>query len=424
MNYYELMKAAAIAGSGGGSPAPAPALIEKSVTQNGTYSAQDDEADGYSAVTVNVPTGGGGQSANDVNFRDYDGTIVASYSAANFAALAALPENPTHDGLTAQGWNWALSDAKTYVAAHGKLEIGQMYTTTDGKTRIHIELTEGRLEPVLGLGVNGSVDIDWGDGSEHTTLTGTDVDVYVSTSPHTYHAAGKYVIALTITGAAQFLMNSKACGLLMKNGLNAAESRCYANAIKKICIGNNMTSIGSGALINCYLLSAVTLPDSVTSIGESAFQDCNSLSSVTIPDGVTSIGSNAFFNCYSLRTVTLPDGVTSIGDYTFYYCYSLAFITIPDSVTSIEAYAFQNCNSLSVATIPDGVTDIEIYAFSGCYGLAKIFFCSDTPPTVSNSNAFSGIPTDCKIYVPHGSLSAYTSNRDYPDSSTYTYIEY
>ncbi|MBO7275414.1 MAG: hypothetical protein J6V15_03465, partial [Clostridia bacterium] len=115
MNYYELMKAAAIAGSGGGTPTPPPVLIEKSVTQNGTYSAEEDDADGYSAVTVNVPTGGESQPVNDVNFRDYDGTIVASYSAADFAELAALPENPTHDGLTAQGWNWALSDAKTYV---------------------------------------------------------------------------------------------------------------------------------------------------------------------------------------------------------------------------------------------------------------------------------------------------------------------
>jgi len=34
-------------------------LINKIVTANGTYSASDDSADGYSSVTVNVPTGGG-----------------------------------------------------------------------------------------------------------------------------------------------------------------------------------------------------------------------------------------------------------------------------------------------------------------------------------------------------------------------------
>lgn len=36
-----------------------PTLITKSITQNGTYDASADNADGYSSVTVNVPSGGG-----------------------------------------------------------------------------------------------------------------------------------------------------------------------------------------------------------------------------------------------------------------------------------------------------------------------------------------------------------------------------
>lgn len=42
----------AISGGGGST------LIAKSITANGTYNATDDSADGYSQVTVNVPTGG------------------------------------------------------------------------------------------------------------------------------------------------------------------------------------------------------------------------------------------------------------------------------------------------------------------------------------------------------------------------------
>ena len=68
-------------------------LIEKSITENGTYNASDDEANGYSSVTVNVS--GGGASGTDVIFYDYDGTIVASYSTADFANLSAMPDNPT-----------------------------------------------------------------------------------------------------------------------------------------------------------------------------------------------------------------------------------------------------------------------------------------------------------------------------------------
>ena len=32
----------------------------------------------------------------DVTFYDYDGTIVASYTAADFANLSAMPANPTY----------------------------------------------------------------------------------------------------------------------------------------------------------------------------------------------------------------------------------------------------------------------------------------------------------------------------------------
>lgn len=38
---------------------PSPTLITKTITENGTYDAEDDNADGYSEVTVNVSGGGG-----------------------------------------------------------------------------------------------------------------------------------------------------------------------------------------------------------------------------------------------------------------------------------------------------------------------------------------------------------------------------
>lgn len=40
-------------------PTPSPTLITKSITANGTYNASSDSADGYSSVTVSVPSGSG-----------------------------------------------------------------------------------------------------------------------------------------------------------------------------------------------------------------------------------------------------------------------------------------------------------------------------------------------------------------------------
>ena len=64
----------------------------------------------------------------------------------------------------------------------------------------------------------------------------------------------------------------------------------------------------------------ITIGDSVTSIGNSAFRGCISLTSVTIPNSVTTIGNSAFSGCSSLTSVTIPNSVTTIGEYTFRIC--------------------------------------------------------------------------------------------------------
>ena len=419
-----------------------------SVTTNGTYTAPSGEA--YSPVTVNVSGGGGTTpvSPKAVNFIDYDGTVLYSYSESDALALTDLPANPSHSGLTAQGWNWTLAQIKSQLAAMPgtPVWVGQMYITDDGKTRIYCHFETGRLAPYLGLGVNGTVEVDWGDGSSTDTLTGTSLTT-ATTVLHTYSETGDYTITLTVeSGSFAFFGATNAAHILKKSTATTANiNRVYANAVQRVELGAN-ANIDRRAFWSCYSLTSITIPDGVTSIGTNAFQYCNSLASITIPDGVTSIGSDAFNGCYSLASITIPDGVTSIGSdafngcysltsitipdsvtnidrRAFYICYSLASITIPDGVTSIGSNAFNGCYSLASITIPDGVTSIDANAFGNCYGLGEMHFLPTAPPAVANSNAFSNVQTDCKIYVPAGSLAAYTSATNYPSSSTYTYIE-
>ena len=235
-------------------------------------------AEGVSIFGVTgTHSGGGGASANAVNFRDYDGTIVQSYSAEDFAALTAMPNNPSHDGLTAQGWNWTLAKAKTYVAKYGRLEIGQMYITDDGKTRVYIHLEQGRTSPMLGCCPNGTVDVDWGDGTAHDTLTGTSTSTVKWTSNHTYAAPGDYVIKLTVTGSMGFYGSNSGnqySGLLRYTSSGDSRNYVYRSAIQRVEIGSSVTSIAYYAFYNCYGLASVTIPDGVTSIGGYAFQGC------------------------------------------------------------------------------------------------------------------------------------------------------
>ena len=370
---------------------------------------------GDKVVSVNnqllsAPNGGGTTpgAPGDITFYDYDGTIVTSWTLAELATKTALPDYPSHEGLTCQGWNWSLADLKT---TNRKMNVGAMYITDDGKTRIYIRLEEGRTSPMLGVCPNGTVTVDWGDGTTPDTLTGTDTTVVKWTPNHAYAAPGEYVIKLTVDGTMGFYgtaTSNQYSAILRYSSASDNRNYVYRNSIEKIELGSSVTSIASNAFYNCYSLASIIIPDGVTSIESNAFRHCYSLTSITIPDSVTSIANIAFSACYSLPSITIPDSVTSIADNAFSTCYSLLSITIPNSVTSIANNAFGYCYSLASITIPNGVTKIESVAFSNCYSVAFYDFSNHTSvPTLSNTNAFGSIAADCQIRVPAALVNAW-----------------
>ena len=337
----------------------------------------------------------------DITFYDYDGTIVASWTLEELATKTALPDYPSHEGLTCQGWNWSLADLK---ATNRKMNVGAMYITDDGKTRIYIRLEEGRTSPMLGVCPNGTVTVDWGDGTTPDTLTGTDTMTIKWTPNHAYAAPGQYVITLTVDGTMGFygfVSNSQYGTILRYSSGSDVRNHVYKNSVQKIEIGSGVTGIGYYTFYGCYSLASITIPNGVTNIGPQAFYACYSLASITIPNSITGIGQQAFYGCYSLASITIPNGVTSIEGFAFYDCYSLASITIPNGVTSIEGNAFNKCYSLASITIPNDVTSIGESAFQNCYGVAFYDFSNHTSvPTLANTNAFDNIPADCQIRVP------------------------
>ena len=364
--------------------------------------------DGFVIAIQAIQTGGGTTpgSPGDITFYDYDGTIVTSWTLEELATKTALPDYPSHEGLTCQGWNWSLADLKT---TNRKMNVGAMYITDDGKTRIYIRLEEGRTSPMLGVCPNGTVTVDWGDETTPDTLTGTSTTAVKWTPNHAYAAPGEYVIKLTVDGTMGFYGDLGSGGAILRHSSgNDNRNSVYRNSVQKIEIGNGVTNIRQNAFNTCYSLVSITIPNSITSIGESIFNTCSSLSSITIPNSVTSIGNSAFYNCSSLSSITIPNSVTSIGTATFNGCYSLSPITIPDSVTSILQQAFSRCYSLSSITIPDSVASIASSTFYNCYSVAFYDFSNHTSvPTLAGTNAFSNIPADCQIRVPASLVDAW-----------------
>lgn len=118
-------------------------------------------------------------------------------------------------------------------------------------------------------------------------------------------------------------------------------------------------------------------------------------------EGVTSIGDHAFYYCSELTSITMPDSIMKIGTYAFMGCIKLASVVIPSGVTSINTYVFYGCTALISIVMPSGVTGIASHAFYRCSGLELLDFRSATSvPTLTNQNAFSSVPSTCKVVIP------------------------
>ena len=388
-----------------------------------------------------IPSGGGDINPvprKDVNFYDYDGTLLHSYTVEEAQALTALPDLPSHNGLICQGWNWTLEQIKS---ENSKVNVGAMYTTDDGKTRIYIHLENGRTSPKLSLGVNGTVGIDWGDGTT-SELTGTNKRTRVFTDSHNYASAGDYVITLTVSGEMSFL-GPPYYAFICADNSSGDINKVYSNAVQRIEIGDSgSVEIGSYAFYHCTSLSNITIPASVLDIGRIAFAHCYSLSGITIPTSVnlirdsqfayctllsnisiplsvTTFEQHAFWHCYKLSSRVIPSSVTKLYSGVFYMCHSLSRIVNMSSITEIPTECFLNCSSLTSVTVPSSVTKIGMNAFKNCYGVAYYDFSKHTSIPTLGSNAFVGIASDCKILVPASLVDAWKSSTNWSAYADY-----
>lgn len=306
------------------------------------------------------------QENNPIRFFDYDGTIVASYT----EVPESLPLNPTHEGLTAQGWNWTLEDIATQFESTGACDIGQMYVTDDGKTRIYITVSDQTKSFWLGFSLNGTVSIDWGDGSENSNMTKTS---YIKVH-HEYATAGSYVISIEVKSGEFAFYNQTSSYTMLLGKYELTDDYYnypYGGCVTAIELGNNV-NIRNYAFSKLFNMKSITIPNSVTGIYRLAFENCCALEFVTLPNNVTYIDSNIFDNCYSLKSVAIPNSVPCISGYMFHNCYALESIIIPNSASTINPYAFQNCYSLKSVTIPNNLQNIKNNVFQSCYALKSI----------------------------------------------------
>lgn len=367
----------------------------------------------------------------DVVFIDYDGTIVATYTKSDFLNLESLPSNPTHSGLTAQGWNWTLADAKTFVQTYGFLTIGQNYKTDDDCTRLYYTCDDNTFGNNVKIGfdvISGTVTIDWGDGTATSTTSGTGNKGY----DHLYAEKGNYIITLKRNNNATY-----------KLGYSGSTLRYFLEGV-----GSNNSD---KSWVAAYGFTKCELSDGVTGAHKSAFAGASNLKIISVPlsfvstDGTTGLGAPVVawilppsFSIYnsagfsgsvkyiSFNTITFSN-TSSIGTAVLLGCTGVdmfagyvgtntlapgfsstnnRYYVQAGTYTTVRGYTGRYGRFMKKVVIPASVTTINAYAFLDYRG--TLYLLPTTPPTLDNTNAINMFDKICVPYSSdHSILDAY-----------------
>ena len=360
-------------------------------------------------------SGGGSEvEEKDVCFWDYDGTLVATYSAVEFANLTNTPNNPSHEGLIAEGWNWSLEDAKTYVADYGCIDIGQMYRTASGKTEVDITIPDVNFKLYMFLSKYsfGTITVDWGDNSPIETYT-SETYLYL---PHVYSLAGNYTIMIDGLNNSTYRLrgSTSSCGFMQDAAVFSSGTRA-ANCVTAIRMGVR-GECQTGAFYKCSNIRYVTLystDDYSYSLSEGVFSRCTSLKHVTIPNGVYDLQSYTFQNS-GIQSVSLPVSSRFTNNRTglFSDCRSLKRCCIPPDSLVLPGAIFSGCRALKKVVIPNSITTFSGGSwFTYCDSLTELHLPNSiTTISAGQGFAYSGI---YKTNIPTGLSSLPASMFDY-----------
>lgn len=453
-------------------------LVDNLTTKGITGLTGDETFTELVPEVLNIPSGGGTTEVEekDVNFYDYDGKLLYSYTKSQFLALESMPENPTHEGLTAQGWNWTLSQAKEFITNADFLDIGQIYITDDDKTRIYINaFSKGYLTPYIGIMPisEATVTINWGDGNED--IETISASTYFS---HVYSTTGKYIISIStnnvnyrILGFLNSSIPSQSRALIFSGETNYA-NYIYAQYVEKFEMGKNVGFIGS-IFTNCINLKSITLCNSGYELGaDNLFESNKGLKHVNFPAlcshllkmsilknsniETVSIGyQNSFLNsqCFEYSNLRKVSGyfnsmdsycfrnsknlqkisiciLGGIGQGLFSQCSNLKKIDFnnfgKNEFTTnfpISSNALMSCISLLEVIMNPKINNISDNAFNNCRNVLLYDFRMYTQiPTLSNVNVFSYNNDNYKIVVPDDLYDDWIVTSNWSDSTIVNHI--
>lgn len=151
---------------------------------------------------------------------------------------------------------------------------------------------------------------------------------------------------------------------------------------------------GAAPFYKCSKLRRISLGQSITSIPARAFSGCTALETVDIPKTVTSIGDYCFESCRKLKTFIFPEGLERISNGAFSDT-ALEYVDIPKSCTIFGTQVFFKTNIRigifrSVTDVTDNlITCINPGQYSKCHSGIFIFGDVDNPVTSYQASDWS-----------------------------------
>ncbi|MDE7182036.1 MAG: leucine-rich repeat domain-containing protein [Clostridia bacterium] len=208
--------------------------------------------------------------------------------------------------------------------------------------------------------------VDYRAFSGCTSLTEVDTSELVYVGESAFYNTGiteLYLPNIETLGEASF----SGCRNLVKLTIGPDLKKCdasfgYSN-IEEVSIDS---PVPDNFIKNSEKLKKLTLGEGVTSVGKSAFSACTALTSVQLPSALESLGGYAFFNCDALERISFPASLKSIGDYAFSGCYALSAINFSEGLETIgnSAFAIRGSKTLEIV-LPSTVKTVGSSCFYG-----------------------------------------------------------
>jgi hypothetical protein len=170
--------------------------------------------------------------------------------------------------------------------------------------------------------------------------------------------------------------------------------------------------LGTYLLFGTRIHYAVSFNNEVKCSEQGVFQNAD-IARIDLPDSVARVGYGFFRDCKSLASINKNDN-TMLSDHTFIYSITLKEIHLGNGNTSIGKSCFESNGSLTKVYIPNTVQNIKERAFYNCTAMRCYDFSHFTAvPTLENIDAFTGIPSNCKIYVPADLLDEWKADSNW-----------